>query len=75
MQTPRAFGVKQTLTAIFEIYGTGYAYNTSRGYGTPIGVGFLFSENLIMTAHAVMPTKEVAKRCLAKFPDNSYDSI
>ena len=69
----RARGLKQTLTAIFEIHGTGYAYNTARGYGTPIGIGWMFTENLAITTHTVMANREIAKRCLARFPDNAHE--
>lgn len=62
------------LSSIFEIYGVGYAYSTAKGYGNPLGIGFLISEHLAMTANSVIPTEEIASRCFCRFADNIYET-
>lgn len=63
-----------TIDGVFEIYGVGYSYSTRTGYGHPLGMGFLITKNLIMTAHSVIPDEEVASRCFGRFSDNLYET-
>mmetsp|Transcript_22791 Transcript_22791/g.22530 ORF Transcript_22791/g.22530 Transcript_22791/m.22530 type:complete len:187 (-) Transcript_22791:1117-1677(-) len=62
------------IDAVFEIYGVGYACATKTGYGHPLGMGFLITKTLAMTAHSVIPDEEVATRCFARFTDNLYEA-
>ena len=59
--------------SVFEIFGAGYSYNTKTGYGSPLGMGFLITKSLALTANSVIPDEEVASRCFARFTDNVYE--
>jgi len=65
---------KKPIDAVFEIYGVGFGYSTAQGYGGALGMGFLITEHLCITAHSVLPEEEVANRCFARFPDNIYET-
>lgn len=55
--------------SIFEIHQTGY--NAQQvGYNNVIGIGFLITKSLALTANSVVPDENVAKRCVAYFVDN-----
>ena len=55
--------------SIFEIHRAGYT-NSSSGYGSASGMGFLITKSLALTANSVVPDESVASRCFAKFVDN-----
>lgn len=62
------------IDSIFEIHGTGYAYTSKLGYGSCLGMGFLITKSLAITANSVMPDIDIASRCFARFTDNAYES-
>jgi hypothetical protein len=70
-RTPHPLAVKP-IDAIFEILVSGYNYNQVKGHA--LGMGFLITDNLCITAHSVVPDEQFARRCIVRFPDKIYET-
>lgn len=75
-QLEQALSIKTNHLAysIFEIYGAGYSYTNKTGYGSPLGMGFLITKSLAITANSVISEEDMATRCFARFTDNAYET-
>ena len=65
--------INNVIYSVFEIYHLGYAYSSKSGYTSPIGMGFLITKSLAVTANSVIPDEEVASRCFSRFTDNAQE--